>query len=107
MRHLVTTPRPMHNRDEVGTKISDDDLLAMVCRCGSAADVETICRYLGALLGTEVDEARVEARLQRLRLEGLLRTAQHPPGTMRFHLTQAGVDRLEALESEPSRPAID
>jgi hypothetical protein len=92
----------------VGVKFGDDDLLAAVCHAGRTADPDGVRRALAALLHGDVDAACLESRLRRLRAAGLVRAVYTDAASLPlFHLTQAGLDRLEALESEPPSPAVD
>jgi hypothetical protein len=84
-------------------KFSDDDLLAVVCQLGLGANASSIQRRLSDRANVLFDVFQVEARIQRLRVEGLLRVA--PSGSVR--LTATGVERLQSLQREPMRPPTE
>jgi len=95
---LLSVPR-------VRPRISDDVLLAIVCKCGATGDLVTLQCRLSGQIGAAIDAGYLVERLERLHHAGLVRTFQPAHANRRFHLTQTGIDRLEALQHEPAVPA--
>jgi DNA-binding PadR family transcriptional regulator len=94
--------------DPRGPKFSDDEVLAVVCQLGAAANAASLQRALSARLSEDVDLGRVEERLERLRREGLVRVGHgRASDEMHLRLTAAGVERLQALQRQPLRPPTD
>ena len=89
-------------------KVSDDDLLAVVFQLGLRAGRASIRRALSARTGTRLRLDSIERHLRRLREAGLLRLAPGRAGDdLYVRLTAAGVERLQALQREPLKPATN
>jgi hypothetical protein len=94
-------------------KVSDDELLALVCRLGDRSDPEALRRALSVRANVEAAAEYVTERIERLRRAGLVRFVHahrrgHDAGWEPIvRLTAAGVERLQALQREPLRPATE
>jgi hypothetical protein len=94
-------------------KVSDDELLALVCQLGERSDPEALRRALSVRTSVEAAAEYVAERIERLRRAGLVRFAHayrsgHSAGRQPFvRLTAAGVERLQALQREPLKPPSD
>ena len=85
-------------------KFSDDLLLGCVSRLGRWADFDSIGLSLHEFVEGEIASDYVEKRIHRLHRSGLLRVAYGRGMRQHFGLTAAGLDRLQALESEAVSP---
>ncbi len=93
-------------------KLSDDELLAIICQLGPEASDVSIWRALSARSGRQISLERVRGRPHRLDAAGL---AAFSPccflgsrgGSEPVRLTALGVERLRALQRGPLAPSID
>ena len=89
-------------------KFSDDDLLAVVFQLGLRAAPASIRQALNARTGTRLRLDGLERRIRRLREAGLLQLAPGAAGDdLYVRLTAAGVERLQARQHDPLKPATD
>jgi hypothetical protein len=86
-------------------EISDDEVLAIVCRLGRDARVDAVQSMLSERLRCAISTDNAVARLQRLRRAGLLRCfAGENLLVDTIRLTALGVERLQSLQREPLKP---
>ncbi len=99
----------MASRAKGGTaraRFSDDDLLATVHQLGLRAAPAALCRTLSARSRRQLRPRDLTPRLERLSEEGVLRLAPGATANEAYvRLTAAGVERLQALQREPMKPA--
>jgi hypothetical protein len=86
-------------------KLSDDDLLSLVCQLGGEACSAALREVLAARTKADVSIDYVDERYESLRRAGLVRFVYSAPvPERRLRLTAAGVERLRALQREPVAP---
>ena len=83
-------------------KLSDDELLALVCELGRGACTAVMHEALTARMRADISRAYIQERVDRLRGAGLLRCVYGVlPDEIAVRLTALGVERLRALQREP------
>ena len=92
-------------------KLSDDELLAIICQLGPEASNASVCDVLAARLGKQVSLEWVRDRLERLERARLLAYSVSQELARRsfssdtaVRLTALGVERLSALQHESVAP---
>ena len=93
-------------------KLSEDELLAIICQLGPEASDISVWRALSARLGRQISLDRVRGRLHRLNAAGLAAFSPRRYLGSRgesepVRLTALGVERLQALQRAPLAPSID
>jgi hypothetical protein len=81
--------------------VSDEDVLAVICRLGMKADVEHIQHALAA--GTS-DPQDIDRCIVRLRQAGFVRLFYARSNEPLVRLTALGLERLQALQHNPVAP---
>jgi len=80
-------------------KISDRELLSIICQLGRAATEATIRHSINDRLGREVSSDWVRDRIAEVRSGGLAISYHHSPhGHLHVRLTALGVARLSGVD---------
>jgi hypothetical protein len=75
-------------------KISDRELLSIICQLGRAATEATIRNAINERIGGEVGDEWVKGRIAEIEAAGLIASRQSPQGTSSIRLTALGVECL-------------